>query len=95
MATAAPAASVQTAVQGGCTLFKKMITNLENRLLGERRRLAALRAQLQTAQAKTNSDPDQIAGIELSISTLQSQIDEDEASLADIRVDFNMFCSGS
>jgi septal ring factor EnvC (AmiA/AmiB activator) len=88
-------ADVQTAVRGGCTLFKKMITNLEARISSERRRLAALGAQLRTAEGQANPDPAQIAAIQESIATLQGQIDDDQASLADINIDFQMFCSGS
>jgi hypothetical protein len=90
-------ADVQTAVLGGCALFKKMITNLEARIRSERQRLAGLGAELRKAEGQPNPDlaqSEQIEQIKLSIATLQSQIDEDQASLADINIDFHMFCSG-
>jgi septal ring factor EnvC (AmiA/AmiB activator) len=87
-------ADVQTAVRGGCALFKRMIANLETRIGGERQRLAGLEARLRKVEGQPNPDPAEIEQIKQSISTLQGQIDEDEAGLADIRIDFEMFCRG-
>jgi chromosome segregation ATPase len=87
-------ADVQTAVLGGCALFKKMITNLEARIRSERQRLAGLGAELRKAEGQPTPDLAQIEQIKVSIATLQGQIDEDQASLADINIDFQMFCSG-
>jgi hypothetical protein len=90
---AAPAAEVGTAVRGGCSIFKRMIDNLEKRIAGERRRLAALSAQLRKAEDQRDPDQDLIGHLKQSITTLQKQIDEDEDALADVRIDFEMFCS--
>jgi len=87
-------ADVQTAVRGGCALFKRIIANLETRLRSERQRLAALRARLKKAEAQPKPDPAEIEQLKQSIATLQHDIDEDETSLADVRIDFEMFCSG-
>ena len=86
-------ADVQNAVRGGCDLFKRIIANLETRLRGERQRLAA-RARLRKAEAQPKPDPAEIEQLKQSIATLQRDIDEDETSLADVRIDFEMFCSG-
>ena len=87
-------ADVQNAVRGGCDLFKRIIANLETRLRGERQRLAALGARLRKAEAQPKPDPAEIEQLKQSIATLQRDIDEDETSLADVRIDFEMFCSG-
>jgi uncharacterized protein involved in exopolysaccharide biosynthesis len=87
-------AEVQTAVRGGCALFKRIITNLETRLRGERQRLAALIASLRKLEALPHPDPVEVDRLKQSIATLRGQIDEDEASLADVRIDYEMFCRG-
>ncbi|MCA1454780.1 hypothetical protein I6F35_16345 [Bradyrhizobium sp. BRP22] len=86
-------AEVQTAVRGGCALFKRMIANLEIRIRDERRRLAVLEASLKKAETQPTPDPALIEQLKQAIASLQSQIDEDETSLADIRIDFEMFCT--
>ena len=86
-------AEVQTAVRGGCALFKRMIANLEIRIRDERRRLAVVEASLKKAETQPTPDPVLIEQLKHAIATLQSQIDEDEMSLADIRIDFEMFCT--
>ena len=73
-------ADVQTAVRGGCALFKRIIANLETRLRSERQRLAALRARLKKAEAQPKPDPAEIEQLKQSIATLQHDIDEDETS---------------
>jgi chromosome segregation ATPase len=87
-------ADVQTAVRGGCAIFKRMITNLETRIRSERQRLANLRARLREAEGQSNPDLVEIERLKEAISTLQGQIDQDETDLAETRVDFEMFCSG-
>ena len=87
-------ADVQTAVRGGCAIFKRMITNLETRIRSERQRLASLRARLRELEGQSNPDPVEIERLKEAISTLQGQIDQDETDLAETRVDFEMFCSG-
>ena len=87
-------ADVQSAVRGGCALFKRIIANLEARLRSERQRLAALQARVRKAEAQPKPDPDEIEQLKQSIATLRRDIDEDETSLADVRIDFEMFCSG-
>jgi chromosome segregation ATPase len=87
-------AEVQTAVRGGCAIFKRIITNLETRLRGERQRLAALAAGLKRLEAQPHPNPTEVEQLKHSISTLRGQIDEDEAGLADVRIDFEMFCRG-
>lgn len=86
-------AEVQTAVRGGCALFKRMIVNLEIRIRDERRRLAVIEASLRKAESQPKPDPALIEQLKQAIASLQSQVDEDEASLADIRIDFEMFCT--
>jgi predicted nucleic acid-binding Zn-ribbon protein len=86
-------ADVQTAVRGGCALFKKIISDLEARLRSERKRLAVLEARLRKAESQPKPDPDEIEQLKQSIATLQRDIDGDETSLADVRIDFEMFCS--
>jgi chromosome segregation ATPase len=86
-------AEVQTAVRGGCALFKRMIANLEIRIRDERRRLAVIEASLRKAESQPKPDPALIEQLKQAIASLQSQVDEDEASLADIRIDFEMFCT--
>jgi chromosome segregation ATPase len=87
-------ADVQTAVRGGCAIFKRMITNLETRIRSERQRLASLRARLREVEGQSNPDLVEIERLKEAISTLQGQIDQDETDLAETRVDFEMFCSG-
>ena len=87
-------ADVQTAVRGGCAIFKRMIANLETRIRSERQRLANLRARLREAEGQSNPDLVEIERLKEAISTLQGQIDQDETDLAETRVDFEMFCSG-
>jgi chromosome segregation ATPase len=84
---------VQTAVRSGCALFKRMIANLEIRIRDERRRLAVIEASLRKAESLPKSDPALIEQLKQAIASLQSQVDEDETSLADIRIDYEMFCT--
>jgi predicted DNA-binding ribbon-helix-helix protein len=71
-----------------------MIANLVARIASERHRLANLSANLRKLEAQPHPDPAVVAQLKQSIATLRGQIDEDEASLADVRIDFEMFCSG-
>jgi septal ring factor EnvC (AmiA/AmiB activator) len=66
----------------------------EARLRSERQRLAALHAALRKAEGQTPPNQAEIDRLKQDIATLQKQIDEDEAALADVRIDFEMFCSG-
>jgi predicted nucleic acid-binding Zn-ribbon protein len=84
-------AEVQTAVRGGCALFERMLANLEIRIRDERRRLAVLEASLRTAESQPTRNPALIEQLKQAIASLQSEIDEDAMSLADIRIDFEMF----
>jgi len=67
---------------------------LETRIRAERQRLAALIASLRKLEGQPHPDPTAVEQITHSISTLRGQIDEDEAGLADVRIDFEMFCRG-
>ena len=86
-------AGVQTAVRGGHALFERMLANLEIRIRDERRRLAVLEASVTKAESQPTPSPALIEQLKQSIATLQSQIDEDQMSLADIRIESEMFCT--